>query len=137
MSLGFVDWRTKTRGQISHARACGLACCEKATVLTILVSDRFTDGDAGLLVGVLQDHNLGELYTESVPASVNPAAEAGAGTVPAGHGIGELWVTVASQQLDGVGRHVCWQSMSNSCYRSPMLQRILREERKSSHGSTF
>jgi len=81
----------------------------RVSLLTILVSHRLSYGHARLLIRVLQDHDFSELYSKSAAesATANLALATSALFIPAGHGIGELWVTVASQQLDGVGRHVC------------------------------
>lgn len=38
---------------------------------TIFVSDTFTDCDAGLLVGILEDHDLGQLNAEAVMISIS------------------------------------------------------------------
>jgi hypothetical protein len=65
MSLGFVDWIMKTvpyhiceSGSLSQG---GI----RWDVRTIFVSHTFTDCNTGLLVGVLQDHDLGQLNAET------------------------------------------------------------------------
>jgi len=118
MSLGFVDWRTKTSGRISYAQTDISA---RGGVRTILVSDRLANRDTGLLIRILQDHDLGELYAESAPESVFLASATDATNIPASNRIGELRMAVASQQLDRVGRHVCGRGVSSFCYRSTML----------------
>ena len=60
MSPGAVDWRTKT-GKGRHfigEREKG----ERGS--TIFVADGFADCDGGFLVGVLEDHDLGQFYTQ-------------------------------------------------------------------------
>lgn len=65
ISLGFVDWRMKTAtnhiyewGVLDITIKVGWDAC------TIFVPDALSDCDTGLLVGVLQDHNLGQLNSE-------------------------------------------------------------------------
>lgn len=81
-----VDWMMKTaRAQSAMPTACTL---HRSGSRTILVTHALADGDAALVVGVLQDHDLGQLNAEAV-----------------GHQLGELAVAVASEELDRVGRH--------------------------------
>lgn len=54
----------------------------------VFVADGFTDCDGSFLVGVLEDHDFGELDAESLR-----------------HQTGQLRVTVPSQQLDTIRRH--------------------------------
>jgi len=56
---------------------------------TILVAHTLADGDAALIVRVLEHHDLGQLDAEAVS-----------------HQFGELTMAVASQEFDGVGSHV-------------------------------
>lgn len=70
MSFGRVDCKIKTagRGQ-TNSSVDAVGAVEKIEVIvgrqglmrTIFISHRFTDGYAGLLVGILQDHDLCEL----------------------------------------------------------------------------
>ena len=55
----------------------------------VLISNRLTDGNGGLLVGVLRHSNSAELKTQA-----------------RGHGLGQLGVGVTREQLDGVGTTV-------------------------------
>lgn len=121
ISLGRVDCRMKTaREQNEDQQRASMASFPPFFISlsetprrgqrTIFVSNTFTDCDAGLLIRVLQDHNLGQLAAEAVVilelvfAAKNCFCRT-QGSLPIRHELGKLRVTVASQQLDGVGRH--------------------------------
>lgn len=81
-----VDWMMKTAGVRS---AFVLYHRAHSRSHTILVAHTLANRYARLVVGVLQDHDLGQLDTQAVS-----------------HQFGELTVAVASQELDRVGSHV-------------------------------
>lgn len=95
-------------------------CCH-----TIFVSNRLADGDGRLLVGVLENHDLGQVNAQTVArmglafelfaCAHSPRARMckilglgcgrGGGDLPVGDGLGQLRVAAARQELDRVGGH--------------------------------
>jgi hypothetical protein len=63
MSPGAVDCRTKTGGS---SQSCAIFFKSLGVCHTILVADRLADADARLVVGVLKDHDLGQINSQTM-----------------------------------------------------------------------
>jgi hypothetical protein len=72
--------------QSALTRVCRMS---RLCLPTILVAHTLADGDAALIVRVLEHHDLGQLDAEAIS-----------------HQFGELTMAVASQKFDRVGSHV-------------------------------
>lgn len=78
---------------------------------TILITDRLSNSDRGLLIGVVQRQRLRKINTEAVRNQSAPARKSlpsihhPQGASPVSNQLCELRVTVAGQQLDRVGGH--------------------------------
>jgi hypothetical protein len=71
-----------------YARSVSLVLRHYPGIHTILIAHTFADRDAAFVVGVLKDHDLGQLDAETFS-----------------HQFGELTMAVTGQQFDRVGSH--------------------------------